>query len=219
MVDWMIKNIPEIQSRQEAVEVGNDLMNKGIIIDHDNEWLFHDGLYYYSFQGAVLKSGYLIKRGRVKKSLKLRWFVLQEQELLYYETPRQLEKPLGSIPIKNAAVRVWPNNLEDQFYFELTVTDRVYFLIAENYGEMKEWVQELSKATVQVSAENDLLSQAEEIICREAQNYSQLIEQKYHSILDQYRNPPNYYIFNNHDQNHTNIGDSNFNKSQQQDQR
>ncbi|KAL6051564.1 Pleckstrin y domain-containing H member 1 [Balamuthia mandrillaris] len=53
----------------------------------------------------VLRSGYLLKRGKVNRAYRVRWFVLQDGRLSYYKTPSQT-KALDYIPLQQAVIRI-----------------------------------------------------------------------------------------------------------------
>jgi len=110
------------------------------------------------------KSGYLLKRGEVNKSWRVRWFVLQDDKLFYFKSPDQ-EKAIAFIPLDNAVVRISTENNGKEFCFEIITKHRIYQLVAKSHTDMVEWMKALSVQTI-LHAENELISQAEEMIAK-----------------------------------------------------
>ncbi|GMF01353.1 unnamed protein product [Ambrosiozyma monospora] len=49
LVNWLIENFQDIDTREEAVEYGNHLMDKGLIFHVESKHRFLDGHYFYAF--------------------------------------------------------------------------------------------------------------------------------------------------------------------------
>jgi len=112
----------------------------------------------------LAKTGYLLKRGEVNKSWRVRWFVLQDDRLFYFKSPEQ-EKAIAFIPLDNAVVRISTENNGKEFCFEVVTKHRVYQLVAKSHTDMVEWMKSLSIQTI-LHAENELINQAEEMIAK-----------------------------------------------------
>eukprot|EP01118_Nematostelium_gracile_P000108 TRINITY_DN10099_c0_g1_i1.p1 TRINITY_DN10099_c0_g1~~TRINITY_DN10099_c0_g1_i1.p1 ORF type:complete len:159 (-),score=23.57 TRINITY_DN10099_c0_g1_i1:4-426(-) len=114
--------------------------------------------------GKLQKSGYLMKRGEVNKSWRVRWFCLQDDRVHYYKSAEQ-EKSIGEIPLDNAVVRISTENNGKEYCFEVVTKQRVYQLVAKTHTDMIEWMRALSIQTI-LHAENELINQAEEMIAK-----------------------------------------------------
>ena len=66
--------------------------------------LLKDGLKDGGKEGVV-KEGSLSKRGEINKNWKVRWFILKDGKLFYFKR-KQDQKPIGSIPLDQSAIRV-----------------------------------------------------------------------------------------------------------------
>ncbi|KAL9109540.1 MAG: hypothetical protein Q9227_005876 [Pyrenula ochraceoflavens] len=49
MTTWLLENFKDIETREEAVELGSDLMDQGLFQHVDKRHNFRDGMYYYQF--------------------------------------------------------------------------------------------------------------------------------------------------------------------------
>lgn len=63
MVNWLIRNFSDIQTRDEAIEYGQSLMNKGMFVHVLNKHSFLDGHYFYQ-----IASGYIMNSDWVEHS-------------------------------------------------------------------------------------------------------------------------------------------------------
>nr|XP_054759861.1 uncharacterized protein LOC129265996 [Lytechinus pictus] len=84
------------------------------------------------------KSGWLLKRSRVSKKWKKRWFALRRDELIYGHNSESLDK---SIPLDGTDIS---DSIMDQklFVFKLQPLNynRSFFLQAENEADQLEWM-------------------------------------------------------------------------------
>lgn len=91
--------------------------------------------------GGVVRSGFLYKTGRINTAPKLRWFVLRDRTLFFFqkrETGREAAV-YGSIPLQGVQLSLGaePNS------FALITPDRVFNLKAETPEETTAWVAAL----------------------------------------------------------------------------
>ncbi|XP_042200514.1 pleckstrin homology domain-containing family A member 2-like [Callorhinchus milii] len=98
----------------------------------------------------VLKSGFCVKQGIVRKSWKRRYFTLDENHFSYFKC--ELEKePLRSIPLKdiqkaqkcNLSQPMMRDNL-----FEIVTQSRIFFIQADSPTEMQSWITAINRAIV-----------------------------------------------------------------------
>ncbi|XP_064600082.1 pleckstrin homology domain-containing family H member 1-like isoform X2 [Liolophura sinensis] len=90
------------------------------------------------------RCGYLSKLGGKVKTWKRRWFVLRDQEILYYKSQHDaLRKPQGIIQLDSSS-RIARSHGE--VTFEITNNKRTYYLTADSPSEMEKWIRSVQKA-------------------------------------------------------------------------
>jgi len=94
----------------------------------------------------------------------VRWFELHDDKLKYFKSPDQL-KEINFIPLDQAVVRIAADNMGKENCFELVTKHRVYQLVAKSPNDMEDWIRILSLYTI-LHSENELINQAEEMICK-----------------------------------------------------
>jgi len=160
-VTWLLKHTPEnAKSREEAVKLCQELMNKGIIHHTLEQQPFIDGNHYYYFQKSV-QSGYLGKLSKKGNIWKTRWFTvrdIREKKLWYFVSPRD-PVPKNFIPLSECYLRVCPDSQVG--YIELTTNSRVYCLRAVSPTILMRWVQPLSLHTMDLQRENEFIMAAD----------------------------------------------------------
>ena len=98
-----------------------------------------------------IKEGYLLKRGDVFKTWKIRYFVMLPRTLLYYSERSENQAsqvPKGSITLVSAAVeREPPSEYEKTHCFSVTPIDeeRTYILVAADEADRESWLAALRK--------------------------------------------------------------------------
>eukprot|EP00033_Pygsuia_biforma_P002665 GCRY01002946.1.p1 GENE.GCRY01002946.1~~GCRY01002946.1.p1 ORF type:complete len:144 (+),score=18.79 GCRY01002946.1:151-582(+) len=124
---------------------------------------------------AVLKSGFLEKKGFVRKNWKKRWFVLDSEKLTYYKSQNH-KTMIKSIFLKDATVKLSASaGTERPFCFEVVTKERIYMFSASTRQLFHEWLVAVSERT-ELSQENVLINRLEEIICR--LSYEEAIRQE-----------------------------------------
>ncbi|KAL6042214.1 vacuolar membrane-associated protein iml1 [Balamuthia mandrillaris] len=151
-VTWLVDNVPLLESREQAVQFGQMLMNNGYIYHVTNSHPFGDSNYFYVFDKCiqieyrnnlkleyenedVQKSGFLTfltrgKDGAIEKEA-LRWFCLRKECLWWYSSSTATQ-PLGSIPLFDISLQVskFLDDKEGKHSFEIiTATNSVYTLV------------------------------------------------------------------------------------------
>ncbi|XP_051897129.1 pleckstrin homology domain-containing family A member 2-like isoform X1 [Pristis pectinata] len=96
----------------------------------------------------VLKSGFCVKQGIVRKSWKRRYFTLDENSFSYFKCEMEKE-PLRAIPLKDiqkaqncsCSQALMRDNL-----FELVTTSRTFYIQADSPAEMESWIKAINTA-------------------------------------------------------------------------
>jgi len=90
-------------------------------------------------------SGFLVKQGKLRKTWKTRYCVLQGGALRYYETKENYPlKPAGKIELtKGAVVQERPDIGQKTTLFEIITPSRTFYIQAESSSRRAEWVQAL----------------------------------------------------------------------------
>ncbi|KJE96209.1 hypothetical protein CAOG_06565 [Capsaspora owczarzaki ATCC 30864] len=96
---------------------------------------------------SPLKCGFLVKKGHIRHNWKMRWFVLHNSRLEYYQTPTDTE-PVNVIPLDGCRVDTHPYDKRKRRYiFCLTTAAGLeYRFHASNRDEMMAWTQAIDRA-------------------------------------------------------------------------
>ncbi|KAM6235087.1 pleckstrin homology domain-containing family A member 2 [Porphyrio hochstetteri] len=98
----------------------------------------------------VLKSGYCVKQGNVRKSWKRRYFVLDEFSISYYKCEQDKE-PLRSILLKDVCktheclVKSGDLLMRDNL-FEIITSSRTFYIQADSPEDMHSWIRTITGA-------------------------------------------------------------------------
>jgi len=109
---------------------------------------FDDRILYNRNLQAV-KEGYLTKQGKTFKTMRKRWFLLNDFGLSYYKSPEQ-QFPLGYIAIEAIKSVDCPQlskhtgKSSQSNIFNITTPQRTYILNAETSTEVKEWMEAIN---------------------------------------------------------------------------
>lgn len=101
--------------------------------------------------------GFLLKRGKVARGWRKRWFQLGDRDLsrLYYSEEKNSEK-LGYIDLKVSEVRA---SKADSFVIEVSNADRTFQLQAANEVQFQSWLEFLRRCTREASSNTEPLQQ------------------------------------------------------------
>eukprot|EP00727_Mastigamoeba_balamuthi_P003236 m51a1_g1291 putative domain-containing protein (1098) ;mRNA; r:174576-178647 len=92
--------------------------------------------------GDIRKQGMLVKQGGMRKSWKLRWFVLTKGKLYYFKSPRD-KRPKGEMELVRRCV--WTNPLRPMmFSLSGEAGVRVLHMVASTEQERDEWVRAIT---------------------------------------------------------------------------
>ncbi|KAM9860750.1 switch-associated protein 70-like [Aulostomus maculatus] len=89
----------------------------------------------------MLKQGYMMKKGHVRKNWTERWFVLRPNSLLYYIC-EDLEEKKGEIILdRNCCVESLPDKEGKKCLFIVKCTDKSFEISASDKKKKQEWIQ------------------------------------------------------------------------------
>eukprot|EP00736_Rhodelphis_marinus_P010304 Rmarinus@m.2661 len=115
---------------------------------------FHEDDEEFVPQKNIIKEGYLLKEGHLKKNWKKRWFVVSPSEITYYEdhTKKRLK---GSVPLGTCTITPPKNERKEEHSFRISSNNikgvgiygeyPKYILAAETAEEKKEWFDLLTR--------------------------------------------------------------------------
>lgn len=98
---------------------------------------------------GVIRSGWMTKRGRVRKNWKRRWFVLRADGTLTYYASEASKAPLGSLNLQTlVAVESLPHREsrgKSEPIFQVKTKNRVLALTTETTGAANNWIDAFRK--------------------------------------------------------------------------
>lgn len=86
------------------------------------------------------KEGYLTKLGRIRKSWRVRWFVLRNQFLSYYKT-KQSRRPIDILDLTRALNVEYDDTKCQESGFRIQFPNRTYFFYANSNEDRANWVE------------------------------------------------------------------------------
>ncbi|XP_077477828.1 pleckstrin homology domain-containing family H member 1 isoform X2 [Stigmatopora argus] len=97
------------------------------------------------------KSSYLLKMSSQVKAWKRRWFILRNDEILYYKSPSDvIRKPEGQIQLNSSCRIVRGDGAQT---FQLITEKKTFYLAADSPNILEEWIRVLQNVlSVQVSS-------------------------------------------------------------------
>jgi len=163
-VDWLMKHARGlVTTKEQAIQVGQEFMNKGIIHHSSNQQPFIDGYQFYFFQKAIY-SGYMGKLSKSGTVWKMRWFTLRDikENRLWYFTSLRDPVPKNFIPLVDCFIRVYDD--DEVGYLEITIPSRIYKLRAASQHGLNKWVKHLFVHTQDIHDDNSLIEEADKEI-------------------------------------------------------
>lgn len=93
-----------------------------------------------------IRQGYLTKKGSVVKNWKRRWFILDNQTLVYYKNKGDIDSA-GIINLDRCKI-TYENNIAigKPYSFEIHTIDRIYYLYADSKEDLDGWLRSLQLA-------------------------------------------------------------------------
>ncbi|XP_016107846.1 pleckstrin homology domain-containing family A member 2-like [Sinocyclocheilus grahami] len=96
----------------------------------------------------VVRSGYCVKQGNVRKSWKRRFFILDDQTVSYYKSEMDKE-PLRSIRLRdvlkvNECLVKSGDLLSRDNLFEIITSTRTFYIQADTPEDMKGWIKDIA---------------------------------------------------------------------------
>jgi len=106
---------------------------------------------------AVIKSGYLSKRGRQNPRFNRYWFVLKGNSLSYYTDKSQPYFPRNAIDLSSATSvqLVGPTQQPQTPGFSISADQETFHFRAETEEEAKQWIQQIDKAIIRCRNDSD----------------------------------------------------------------
>eukprot|EP01118_Nematostelium_gracile_P007601 TRINITY_DN2487_c0_g1_i1.p1 TRINITY_DN2487_c0_g1~~TRINITY_DN2487_c0_g1_i1.p1 ORF type:complete len:290 (-),score=73.83 TRINITY_DN2487_c0_g1_i1:515-1384(-) len=153
-VDWILKqpHIPKCDTRQQAVIIGQRMMDDGVFYHVSHDHLFQDKNYFYRFnteevaeiekkeRQSFSKSGWVQKKGLI--SWNSQWLELKGNTLNWYDGPRGHHKgTLNTLGCTIKKMQSVPNG------FELVKNSKSLSLKTEDPKTKNEWISMISRAT------------------------------------------------------------------------
>lgn len=86
------------------------------------------------------REGYLTKLGQIRKSWRVRWFILKNGVLSYYKT-KQSRKPIKSLDMREATVVEYDNSKNKDFCFRIDFPSRSLYVYANSVEDCQQWVE------------------------------------------------------------------------------
>ncbi|NXC87158.1 PKHA2 protein, partial [Cercotrichas coryphoeus] len=135
---------PQVAYKTEIV--GGVVVHTPISINQVSWLHFH----FWKQWPPVLKSGFCVKQGNVRKSWKRRFFVLDEFSISYYKCEQDKE-PLRSILLKDVCktheclVKSGDLLMRDNL-FEIITSSRTFYIQADSPEDMHSWIRAITAA-------------------------------------------------------------------------
>lgn len=86
------------------------------------------------------KEGYLTKLGRIRKSWRVRWFILRNQYLSYYRTKHH-QKPIGTLNLTRAISVDFDSTKHKEFCFRIIMPSRTWYFLGNSVEDCQQWVE------------------------------------------------------------------------------
>ena len=91
-------------------------------------------------QAITSKEGYLTKQGRIRKTWKVRWFILRNTTLGYYKT-KQSSRPVARLDLNKALAVEHDDSKKKNFCFSIKFPHRTYFIHGSSKEDSCQWVE------------------------------------------------------------------------------
>ena len=145
VVHHAVSNMVDSDSESEHDSESVESIKEGIFVDVET------GKQINLAQTLAVSSreGYLTKQGRIRKSWRVRWFVLRNRTLTYYKT-KQSKTPIRSLDLSQATAVEYDDSKKKDFCFRIDFPSRSLFIYANSIEDCQQWV-ELLKPLVRTS--------------------------------------------------------------------
>ena len=131
-----------VDSETEDDTESNDSIKEGLFFDSETgkEVNLAQQLTFAS------REGYLTKLGQIRKSWRVRWFVLKNTTLTYYKT-KQSPRPIKSLSMTEAIAVEYDNTKKKDFCFRIDFPSRSLYVYANSIEDCQQWVELLEPLT------------------------------------------------------------------------
>lgn len=114
----------------------------------------------------MARSGYLKKQGGGAggyKNWKKRWFILDKEQVRYFEDEKHVQKPLGTVYLDEilSVHQDTEKSTEKMFYFVISVTGRDLLVCTKDLEEGNAWVRCITGMMLLARTETAFLSDTE----------------------------------------------------------
>ena len=86
------------------------------------------------------REGYLTKLGQIRKSWRVRWFVLKNGMLSYYKT-KQSQKPIKTLTMSDVVAVEYDNSKKKDHCFRVDFASRSLYVYANSIEDCQQWVE------------------------------------------------------------------------------
>ena len=136
VVHHAVSNMVDSGSESDNDSESVDSIKEGIFVDAET------GKQINLAQTLAVSSreGYLTKLGQIRKSWRVRWFVLRNRTLTYYKT-KQSKKPIKSLDLGQATAVEYDDSKKKDFCFRIDFPSRSLFIYANSIEDCQQWVE------------------------------------------------------------------------------
>eukprot|EP01105_Mastigella_eilhardi_P006660 TRINITY_DN181_c1_g1_i5.p1 TRINITY_DN181_c1_g1~~TRINITY_DN181_c1_g1_i5.p1 ORF type:complete len:608 (-),score=232.62 TRINITY_DN181_c1_g1_i5:75-1898(-) len=126
----------EVQKSQQECE----LERERLVSEKDkNEKLLQQ----FAKETCLVRQGSLTKQGNLLRDHR-RWFVLKPDGLYYFDSPDDLYRPVGVIPLEQITDTVMiKSSTANRFLFSVTTNKKSYTFVAKTQDEAQQWVNDI----------------------------------------------------------------------------
>ncbi|XP_030631946.1 differentially expressed in FDCP 6 homolog [Chanos chanos] len=158
--EWNGKLLEDLLSKKTSFQGGMSVwdfleyVNAGQLMQTDNREVFSLALddVFREMYHNVLKKGYMLKKGHVRRNWQERWFVLKPSSMAYYVN-EDLKEKKGEIQLdKTCVVETLPDKEGKRYLFCVKTPGRTYEMNASDQKMRLEWIQAVQTA-IRLTAE------------------------------------------------------------------
>jgi len=135
----------------------NDTLDQKIVDDAAKIGMSEDDVAKKIDDSGVLRKGYMQKEGKMVKSWKKRWFVLQKNGKMSYYHSRHDTAPIASFNVKNMTKlmnKSWSKTEKKRYGIKVYTPHRNWKFLCENNKERVEWLNAFEVVSGRVKAGN-----------------------------------------------------------------
>ncbi|XP_021374846.1 pleckstrin homology domain-containing family A member 1-like [Mizuhopecten yessoensis] len=116
-----------------------------------------------AYRLPAIKTGFAVKQGGMRKNWKRRYFVLTEQNILYFSS-KKAKEPLGLIPRTDVQeVKISTKHPNRDNLYEIVTHKRTFYIQCDNPEEMVSWIEVIQK-TYELEPEKSVQSSGDQLM-------------------------------------------------------